>query len=121
MGSDYLSNPLIFLIQLLFGLYILVVMLRFLLQLTRADFYNPISQFIVKATSPLLNPLRRVIPGMAGIDLAAVVLMWLLQTIELALIVMISGMGGGLLSAMAWALPELVNLVINVFLFAILI
>lgn len=121
MGSDYLSNPLIFLIQLLFGLYILIVMLRFLLQLTRADFYNPVSQFIVKATSPLLNPLRRVIPGIAGVDLAAIVLMWLLQTIELALIVMISGMGGGLVFTIAWAVPELVNLAINVFLFSILI
>lgn len=121
MGSDYLSNPLVFLIQVLFGLYILVVMLRFLLQLTRADFYNPVSQIIVKATSPLLNPLRRVVPGFAGIDLAAIVLMWLVQSLELALIVMISGMGSNLAATLAWAIPELVNLVPNVFLFAILI
>jgi YggT family protein len=121
MESNYLSNPLVFLIQFLFGVYILVVMLRFLLQLTRADFYNPVSQFIVKATSPLLNPLRRVIPGVAGIDIAAVVLMWLLQSLELALIVIISGMGASLAATLAWALPELINLAINVFLFAILI
>lgn len=121
MGSDYLSNPLVFLIQVLFGLYILVVMLRFLLQLTRADFYNPVSQIIVKATSPLLNPLRRVVPGFAGIDLAAIVLMWLVQSLELALIVMISGMGSNLAATLAWAIPELVNLALNVFLFAILI
>jgi len=121
MGSNYLSNPLVFLIQFLFGLYILVVMLRFLLQLTRADFYNPVSQFIVKVTSPLLNPLRRVIPGVAGIDIAAIVLMWLLQSLEFALIVIISGMGASLAATLVWALPELVNLAINVFLFAILI
>lgn len=121
MGSNYLSNPLVFLIQFLFGLYILVVMLRFLLQLTRADFYNPISQFIVKATAPLLNPLRRVIPGVAGIDLGSIVLMWLLQSLELALIVIVSGMGTNLAATFAWALPELVNLALNVFLFAILI
>jgi len=121
MGSDYLSNPLTFLIQILFGLYIMLVMLRFLLQLTKADFYNPISQFIVKATAPLLNPLRRVIPGIAGVDVASIVLMWLLQTLELALVVIISGMGTNLVVTLAWAVPELVNLAINTFLFAILI
>jgi len=121
MGSNYLSNPLIFLIQFLFGIYILVVMLRFLLQLTRADFYNPVSQFIVKVTAPLLNPLRRIIPGVIGIDLASVVLMWLLQSLELALVVVISGMNASLVATLAWAVPELVNLAINVFLFSILI
>ena len=75
MGSNYLTNPLVFLIDTLFGLYILAIMLRFLLQTTRADFYNPISQFLVKITNPPLRPLRRIIPGIAGIDLASVVLM----------------------------------------------
>ena len=45
------------------SLFALVVLMRFLLQLVRADFYNPISQFLVKATNPLLLPLRRVVPG----------------------------------------------------------
>ncbi|MCB1760314.1 MAG: YggT family protein [Gammaproteobacteria bacterium] len=121
MGGSYLSNPAIFLIQVLFGAYILIVMMRFLLQLTRADFYNPVSQFVVKATSPLLNPLRRIIPGVGGLDVAALVLMWLLQSLELALIIIVGGMGASLVSALAWAVPELVNLALNVFLFAILI
>ena len=69
MGSSYLTNPLVFLVQVLFGAYILVVMLRFLLQLVRADFYNPVSQFVVKVTTPVLTPLRRVIPGVGGLDL----------------------------------------------------
>ena len=121
MGGSYLSNPAIFLIQVLFGAYILIVMMRFLLQLTRADFYNPVSQFVVKATSPLLNPLRRIIPGVGGLDVAALELMWLLQSLELALIIIVGGMGASLVSALAWAVPELVNLALNVFLFAILI
>ena len=74
MGSDYFTNPLVFLIQTLFGLYILAVLLRFLLQWVRADFYNPISQFLVKITSPPLKLLRRFIPGVGGIDLAAIIL-----------------------------------------------
>ena len=46
--------------------YMTIVLLRFLLQLARADFYNPISQFVVKATNPPLRPLRRFIPGWGG-------------------------------------------------------
>jgi YggT family protein len=120
MDGSYLTNPAVFLIQTLFGLYVLVVMLRFLLQLTRADFYNPISQFVVKVTSPVLRPLRQIIPGVAGIDLASLVLAWLLKSVELMLVLMVLGLGGAL-SALLWAIPELVDLVINILLVAIVI
>ena len=53
MGSSYVTNPLEFLINTLFGLYILTVMLRFLLAQLGADFYNPVSQFLVKVTNPI--------------------------------------------------------------------
>jgi YggT family protein len=92
-----------------------------LLQWARADFYNPISQFVVKATSPVLRPLRQVIPGYAGMDLAALVLVWLLKTIELGLLVLVLGQGASALGAFGWAIPAVVELFINVFLFAILI
>ena len=121
MGNSYLTNPLVFLIQVLFGAYILVVMLRFLLQLVRADFYNPVSQFLVKVTTPVLRPLRQIIPGVGGIDIASIVLMWLLKSVELGLIILISGADTSVLAALAWSVPELIGLVINVFLFAILI
>ena len=52
MGGSYVGNAATFLIETLIGLYILIVMLRFLLQWARADFYNPVSQFIVKVTQP---------------------------------------------------------------------
>ena len=121
MGSNYLTNPLVFLIQTLFGLYILVVLLRFLLQLVRADFYNPISQFLVKVTSPPLRILRRFIPGVGGIDLSAILLAWGLKYVELLLIILISGIAPNFLGPLFWALPELIELVINIFLFAVLI
>ena len=120
MGSSYFTNPVVFLIQVLFGAYILVVMLRFLLQLVKADFYNPISQFIVKATSPVLIYLRRIIPGLGGIDLSSVVFMWVLKAIELTLIVALAGLPLNLM-VFAWAIPELVRLAFNVFIFSILI
>ena len=73
---------LVFLINTVFGLYTAAVMLRFLLQWMRADFYNPICQAIVKLTNPPLLPLRRVIPGWRGLDFAAVVLVVILQIID---------------------------------------
>jgi len=121
MDSSYYTTPLTFIIQTLFGLYIMVVMLRFLLQWARADFYNPLSQFIVKVTTPVLRPLRRVIPGLGGLDFASIVLMWLLKTVELSLVILITNGILNPISPMLWAIPQLVDLAINVFLFAILI
>jgi YggT family protein len=120
MGNNYLTDPATFLIQTLFGLYILIVLLRFILQWTHADFYNPISQFIVKATATPLRPLRRLIPGAGGIDLASLVLAWLLKSIELMLVLLLLGVGNPM-GALLWSIPELINLLINIFLFAVLI
>jgi YggT family protein len=121
MSSSYLTNPIIFLIQTLFELYILAVLLRFFLQWVRADFYNPISQFLVKATNPPLKLIRRIIPGFGGVDFASLVLAWLLKSIEILLIILISGSSVNLIAPLIWAIPELIELVINIFLFAILI
>jgi YggT family protein len=121
MSGSYLTDPLVFLIQTLFGLYIAVVVIRFLLQLARADFYNPISQFVVKLTSPAVRPLRRLIPGYAGRDLSSLVLAWLLKSLELALLALLAGLDRNLLGALAWALPGLLELVINIILFAIIV
>lgn len=91
--GNYFSNAGSFLIQVVFGLYILMVMLRFLFQLVRADFYNPVSQAIVKITNPPLALLRRFIPGLWGIDFASIVLLVVLQAIELALILLLNNPG----------------------------
>ncbi len=118
----YFSNAGAFLIQTLFGLYILVVMIRFLLQWVRADFYNPLSQFLVKISNPPLLPLRRIIPGFGGLDSAAIVLMLLLKYAELLLLSLLPGhslpnlLGLGILT-----LVELLALLLNVFLFGIFI
>lgn len=121
MSGSYLTDPLVFLIQTLFGLYTAVVVIRFLLQLTRADFYNPISQFVVKLTSPAVRPLRRLIPGYAGLDLSSLVLAWLLKSLELALLALLVGLDRNPLGALVWAVPGLLELLINIILFAILV
>ncbi len=109
------------LIQTLFGLYILAVLVRLLMQLTRASFYNPIAQFVVKLTNPPLKPLRRVIPGAFGIDLASVLLLVLLQSVELALLAWIRGFTPAVPALLFAAVIELARLTVYVFFFAIII
>lgn len=121
MGTTYVTNPVQFLIDTLFGLYILVVMLRVLFQLVRADFYNPVSQFIVRMTNPPLVVLRRFIPSVAGIDTAAIVLLLALQMVNLVLIAALKGASVGLFAVFVWSLAELVSLLINLLIFAIII
>jgi len=120
-STPYLSNAGVFLIQTLFGFYILTVMLRFLLQWVRADFYNPLVQFLVKLTNPPLLPLRRVIPTLMGLDLAAIVLMLALQVVELLLIFGLLGAGFNLAALLVLAVTELLSLLINVYFWAVLI
>lgn len=78
-----LSNAAAFLVNALFGLYIVAVMLRFLLQLAGAHFYNEIVQILVRITNPVVLPLRRVIPSWGAVDMAAIVAMLLLKTLQL--------------------------------------
>lgn len=121
MSGSYLVDPLVFLIQTLFGLYIAVVLIRFLLQWVRADFYNPFSQFIVRVTTPVLRPLRKVIPGYGGLDTASLALAWILESVELALLALLLGHSAFPIGALLWSVPALLELVIDIFLFAILI
>ncbi len=113
-------NAFEFLISTLFSIYILAVMLRFLLQLVRADFYNPISQAIVKVTNPPLRPLRRLIPGFGRTDVAAIVLMFALQLMSLFLIGQLRG-GIGLAPLLLLSVVELINLAFMVFIWGIII
>ncbi len=121
MSGGYFSNAGQFLVGVIFGFYILTVMLRFLLQAARADFYNPLSQFLVKLTNPPLRPLRRLIPGIAGLDMAAVVLMLALQVIELLLLAWIGGASMHPWVLFVVALTELLKLLLYVYLIAIII
>jgi YggT family protein len=121
MSGNYFTNPIEFLISTLFSLYILAVMLRFLLGLVRADFYNPVSQFLVRITNPVLVPLRKVIPSIGKLDISAVVLMIALQVLALTLIVVLRGGGFPVGTVILLSLAQLVSLAINVFFFAIII
>ncbi|KUM42413.1 MULTISPECIES: YggT family protein [Pseudomonas] len=117
------AQALVYVIQTLGSLYLLIILLRFILQLVRADFYNPLSQFTVRATQPLLKPLRRVIPGFGGVDLAALVLAILVQLALMMVVVVLLGASiGGLFPALLiWALLGVASLFLKVFFFALIV
>ncbi|MBC9252707.1 hypothetical protein A9179_20780 [Pseudomonas alcaligenes] len=117
------AEALIYIIQTLGSLYLLIVLLRFILQLVRADFYNPLSQFTVKATQPLLKPLRRIIPGFGGLDLASLLLAILVQLLLMVVVILLAGANpaaAGLL-LLVWAIIAVTSLFLKIFFFAMII
>lgn len=117
-----LNTAAVYVLQTLGSLYLLIVLLRFILQLVRADFYNPLSQFAVKATKPLLNPLRKVIPGFGGLDLASLVLALLVQLLLMILTLLLMGYGFGALlpQLLVWAVIGVTALFVKIFFFALI-
>ena len=116
-----LSEIFAYLAQTLLSLLLVIVLTRLLLQQARADFYNPISQFVVKLTNPLLTPLRRLIPGFWGVDMAAVVLLLLVQMLAIGTTLLLGGLGlPNPVLLIAWAVVGVAGLVVNFYFFAIL-
>ena len=110
-------NPLVFLIDILLHLYITALMLRIILQWVGADFYNPVSQFIIKITDPVVKPMRRIIPGLWGIDLATLIIVLLFSSVKTLVVY-------GLLPVDVLIIKiiiETIDLVLSVFLYAIII
>lgn len=121
MPVDYLVAPAVFLIDTLFSLYIFALLLRFILQWVEADYRNPIAQFLIKITHPPLRPLRRLIPSIARIDTASLLLMYGLQMLADYLIFWLKGTPAALPALSVWAFGQLLDLLFNVYLFAIAI
>lgn len=121
MGNSYIGNAATFLVEWTFGLYALMVMLRFLFQIFRADFYNPVSQAIVRLTNPPLLVLRRFVPSVLGLDTASIVLIFGLKGTELWLRFTLGGGGTSVAGLAVLTLGEVLAMGVNIFLFAIII
>ena len=114
-----MTDPVIFLIDSLFSLYILAALLRFLLQWCGGDFYNPISQFLVKITHPPLKILRRFVPSIGKIDTSSLVLILSLQMVADFSILLLKGVTLNIGALAILSITQLISLLINVFVFAI--
>lgn len=119
---DSLVGAAIFLVKTLFSLYLLAILLRFLLQIARADFYNPLSQAIVKITDPALRPLRRIIPGIGGIDLSSLALALIVQVAAICLVfLLLSQSVPNFLLVLSWAFVGIAATILNIYFFALII
>lgn len=121
MGASYAGNALAFLAQVAFGIYIFVLMLRVLLQVFRADYYNPLSQLLVKLTEPVLAPLRRITPRIGRVEGGALLVMLGAQMIELWLVYGVRGVEPSLAGLAVASAAELLELSTTIFFWAILI
>ena len=120
MGA--IGNVGVLLVNTLGGLYLLAIMLRFLLQVARADFYNPFTQAIVKVTDPAVRLFRRIIPGYRGLDFASLVLALLVQCIATTLLISLSGFGiPGAGLVVSWSVIGLLSLVLNIYFWGMMI
>lgn len=119
MNPSYFTDPVIFIIDSVVSLYILAVVLRFLLQWCQADFYNPLSRFLVKITHPPLKTLRRYIPPVGKIDTSSMVLALGLQMLADFSILQLKGVSIGIGALALLSLTQLISLLLNVFIFSV--
>lgn len=109
------GNALFFLVNVLFDLYLGALLLRVLLQLVRADFYNPLSQLVWKVTNPPVQPLRGLLPKQGLIDTAALLVLWVVAMVYIVLVSQLAGVAVGALALVWFALLKGVVLLINLY------
>lgn len=109
------------LVEVILGLAVALFVLRALLQLARANFYNPICQFVYKASFPVLRPLRPVLRPVGRVDVPALVVAWLLECIKVWLLLLLAGTSAAVLGVLVLGLAELVAFVLMLYIWLILI
>ena len=109
-----LTNALIFLVNTVFGLFVVALLLRFYLQWVRASYRNPLSEFLQALTDFMVKPARRLIPGLWGLDLATLALAWLVQLAEILIVLQIKDYGLGPAAGQSFAAAALLALVMLV-------
>ena len=115
------NNVLTFLIHTLFTLYIGAIVIRAILAMVRADFYNPISQFLVTITNPVLIPVRKIIPSIGSVDTASWVLVFVLKALEIFLLFSIKGIQVNPQTVVMASIFQIITLIISIFLYAVII
>jgi YggT family protein len=119
MNSNYLTDPIILLVDTLGSLYILAVLLRFLLQWCGTSFYNPIAQLLLKITHPPLRILRRFVPPVGRIDTSSLILVLALQMLVNFTILILKGVTVNIGALTILSVTDLVALLINIFIFSV--
>lgn len=117
-----MQNAELFLINVCFDLFLILLSVRVILCWVRADYFNPISQFVVKFTQPVINPLRRILPTYANIEFSSIVLIIVLDSFKFFLLGSIAiGLPRNLIGIILLSLADTIKLFLNTFFFAILL
>jgi len=116
-----MKPALIFIISTFAQLFLLVMLLRFWLPWLKADFRNPIAQGILKLTSPIVIPVRRIIPPVGRLDTATVVVAFAIQYLTVLIILTLSAVPPAIIPIALTSLVDLVLLSLRLFTFAIFI
>jgi len=111
----------VFLIQTFAGLYLILLLLRFLMQLSRVDYYNPICQAIVKVTDPPVKPLKKMLPTMRGVDLSTLLVTLVVQLLAISLVMFLSGGYAFQPVYIAWSLVGLLSTIFKIYYFSLII
>lgn len=117
----YLANAGVLLVELIFGLAVTLFVLRVLLQLVGASFYNPVSQFIYKASNPVTTPLRKLLRPIGRFDLAAALVAWVLECVKVVLLFLLVGIAPAFLGVLVLGFAELLGFVLTLYFWLILI
>lgn len=117
----YFADAGALLIEVLFGLLVGLFVLRVLLQVVRANFYNPICQFFYKATNPVLMPLRRVLPPVGPVDTAGVTVAFLLVALKVWLLTALLGFPLPLLATLVLAFAGLIDFLLTLLFWLIIV
>ncbi|HEY9132684.1 MAG TPA: YggT family protein [Dyella sp.] len=118
---SYLTNAILFLLEIVFSAAVTLIVLRLLAEACRADFNNPLSQFIYRYTNPVLSPIRRIIPNWRRINLAAVLIAWLLMLLKQLLFFVLQGRIPGIAGLLVLSLADLLDFVLVFYLVLIFV
>ena len=103
------------------GLYLLAILLRFLLQIAKADFYNPVSQTVIRLTDPAVKLFRSFIPGYLGIDFSSLILALVVEAAAICVLILLYGGGiPGIRFIVTWAFVGVIYFTINIYYYAII-
>lgn len=121
MPSNF-ANSSVFLIGAIMNAYVMIVLLRLILPFVQANFYNPLSQLVIKYTNPFVKPLRKITPVVRKIDSAVLFLLLIVQTLKILLFISINHSGfGSVIGVAIWVIGDTLDQVINLYFYAIIL
>lgn len=116
-----ITSAIVFIVNAITSLYLLVLLLRFWLPWLQADFRNPLAQGILRLTSPIVIPVRRIVPSFGRLDTATILVCFVIQYLTILLLLLIIGQAADFLTIAITTIVKLIVLSINLFVYAIFI